>query len=83
MDWIGWLVIGFLAGSISGWFVGVRSASGCLPTIVVGMVGAIVGGWLNRELGFGAERGFISALVVAILGAIVVRIVLKSLEGRH
>ena len=40
MNVIGWIVIGFLAGSISGWFVGVRSAQGCLPTIVVGIVGA-------------------------------------------
>jgi len=83
MDWIGWLFIGLLAGSISGWFVGVRSASGCLPTIVVGMLGAVVGGWLTRELGFSAERGFIGALIVAIIGAIVVRIVLRSLEGRR
>ena len=83
MDWIGWLVIGFIAGSISGWFVGVRSASGCLPTIVVGMLGAVVGGWLVKELGFGAERGFIGALIVAVIGAIVVRMVLKSLEGHR
>jgi uncharacterized membrane protein YeaQ/YmgE (transglycosylase-associated protein family) len=83
MEWIGWLFIGFLAGAISGWFVGVRSASGCLPTIVVGMLGAVVGGWLNRELGFGDTRGFVSALVIATLGAVLVRIVLKALEGRR
>jgi uncharacterized membrane protein YeaQ/YmgE (transglycosylase-associated protein family) len=35
MNIIGWIVIGFLAGSISGWFVGVRSAQGCLPTILL------------------------------------------------
>lgn len=83
MDWLGWLVIGLLAGSVSGWFVGVRSARGCLPTIVVGMIGAVVGGWLNRQLGFGDERGFISALVLATLGAIVVRVVLRAIEGRR
>jgi uncharacterized membrane protein YeaQ/YmgE (transglycosylase-associated protein family) len=83
MDLIGWLFIGFLAGAISGWFVGVRSAAGCLPTIVVGMLGAVVGGWLSRELGLGDGRGFISALLIATLGSIVVRIVLKALEGRH
>ena len=42
MNILGWIVIGFLAGSISGWFVGVRSAQGCLPTIVVGIVVRIV-----------------------------------------
>lgn len=52
-DLLGWIVIGLLAGSISGWFVGTRSVQGCLPTIVVGILGAVVGGWLTRELGGG------------------------------
>lgn len=83
MDLVPWLIIGFLAGSISGWIVGVRSVEGCLPTIVVGMVGAVVGGWLNYQLGFGGTQGAISALVLATLGAILVRIVLKAIEGRR
>jgi uncharacterized membrane protein YeaQ/YmgE (transglycosylase-associated protein family) len=77
---IGWIVIGFLAGSISGWFVGVRSAQGCLPTILVGVIGGIVGGWLSRELGFGDVEGFLGALVFATIGAVLVRILLKTLE---
>ena len=80
MNVIGWIVIGFLAGSISGWFVGVRSAQGCLPTILVGIAGAIIGGWLSTELGFGSVQGFIAALIFATLGAILVRIVLRAIE---
>lgn len=82
MDVIGWLVIGFLAGSISGWFVGVRSVEGCLPTIVIGIVGGLIGGWLVSQLGGGSASGFIAALVVAVFGAIVVRLVLRALETR-
>jgi uncharacterized membrane protein YeaQ/YmgE (transglycosylase-associated protein family) len=82
MEVIGWLILGFLAGSISGWVVGVRSAQGCLPTIVVGVVGGLVGGWLVDQMGLGQAQGFIGALVVATLGAIVVRIVLRALEDR-
>ena len=80
MDLVGWIVIGFLAGSISGWFVGVRSAQGCLPTVLVGVIGGIVGGWLSNELGFGQVEGFIGALIFATVGAIIVRMVLKALE---
>ena len=80
MNVIGWIVIGFLAGSISGWFVGVRSAQGCLPTILVGIAGAIIGGWLSTELGFGSVQGFIAALIFATLGAILVRMVLRVIE---
>ena len=83
MEFVPWLILGLLAGSISGWVVGLRSVQGCLPTMVVGMVGGVVGGWLNQELGFGGPRGFVSALVVATIGAVLVRIVLKALEGRR
>ncbi|OGO57597.1 MAG: hypothetical protein A2V85_10280 [Chloroflexi bacterium RBG_16_72_14] len=83
MSVVGWLVIGFLAGSISGWFVGVRSAQGCLPTIVVGIISGFVGGWLSEQMGLGQVQGFIGALVFATLGAIVVRIVLKAIEGQR
>ena len=81
MNVIGWIVIGFLAGSISGWFVGLRSAQGCLPTILVGIVGAIIGGWLSSQLGFGSVQGFIAALIFATLGAVLVRIVLRAIES--
>ena len=80
MNVIGWIVIGFLAGSISGWFVGVRSAQGCLPTIVVGIVGAIIGGWLSTQLGIGSVQGFVAAIIFATLGATLVRIVLRAIE---
>lgn len=79
-DLLGWIVIGLLAGSISGWFVGTRSVQGCLPTIVVGILGAVVGGWLTRELGNGPAQGFLAALVLAIVGSIIVRIVLRAIE---
>jgi uncharacterized membrane protein YeaQ/YmgE (transglycosylase-associated protein family) len=80
-DLLGWIVIGFVAGSISGWFVGTRSVQGCLPTIVVGILGAVVGGWLTRQLGNGQTEGFIGAIAVAIIGSIIVRIVLRAIEG--
>ena len=81
MNIIGWIVIGFLAGSISGWFVGTRSAQGCLPTVIVGIVGGVIGGWLASQLGFGSVQGFIAALILATLGAVIVRIVLRALES--
>jgi uncharacterized membrane protein YeaQ/YmgE (transglycosylase-associated protein family) len=80
MNFVGWIVIGFFAGSISGWFVGVRSAQGCLPTILVGIVGAIIGGWLSAQLGSGSVQGFVAALIFATLGAVLVRIVLRAIE---
>lgn len=82
MDLLGWIILGFIAGSISGWFVGTRTVQGCLPTIVVGILGAIVGGWIARQLGYGQVEGFFTAIVFSILGSIVIRLILRAIEGR-
>jgi uncharacterized membrane protein YeaQ/YmgE (transglycosylase-associated protein family) len=77
-----WIVIGFLAGALSGAVVGGRTARGCLPNVVVGILGAIVGGWLAGQMGFGQAEGFFAAVVVAIFGAIVVRVILEAVSRR-
>ena len=77
---ITWIVLGFIAGALSGLLVGGRTARGCLPNIVVGILGAIVGGWLAGQMGFGQGQGFIAAVVVAIFGAVVVRVILEALS---
>ena len=82
MSLLGWVVVGFIAGAISGALVGGRTARGCLPNIVVGALGGIVGGWLAREMGFGEAQGFFAAVVVAVFGALVVRLVLNALDRR-
>ncbi len=80
MDLVGWIVVGFLAGAISGALVGGRTARGCLPNVVVGILGGIIGGWLAREMGFDQVQGFIAAVVVAVFGALIVRLVLNALD---
>lgn len=82
MDLLGWIVVGFVAGSISGWLVRGQTARGCLPNIVVGILGGIVGGWLANQMGFTQAQGFIAAVVVAIFGSLVVRVVLDAMSRR-
>jgi uncharacterized membrane protein YeaQ/YmgE (transglycosylase-associated protein family) len=83
MDLIGWIVVGFFAGALSGFVYSNRTARGCLPNIIVGILGGIIGGWLAQQL-FGVDqtRGFLGALVVAFLGAILVRFVIGVTERR-
>jgi uncharacterized membrane protein YeaQ/YmgE (transglycosylase-associated protein family) len=80
MDWLGWIILGFIAGALSGAVVGGRTARGCLPNIVIGILGAIVGGWIAQQLNFGRAEGFLAAIVVAVVGAIVVRVVLEAIS---
>ena len=79
---LGWIVVGCFACAISGALVGGRTARGCLPNIVVGILGGIVGGFLAQQMGFSQTNGLIAAIVVAVFGALVVRLVLKAINER-
>ena len=71
---IGWIIIGFLAGALSGLVVRDRTAGGCLANILIGVLGGLVGGFLARELlGQNEVYGWIGALIVAFVGAVIVR----------
>ena len=83
MDIIFWIIVGFLAGAISSALVSGRSARGCLPNIIVGVLGGLLGRWLADQMGFGPVTGFVATLVVAIIGAIIIRFVLEALSGRQ
>jgi uncharacterized membrane protein YeaQ/YmgE (transglycosylase-associated protein family) len=81
---IGWIIIGFLAGSVSGLLVRNRTAGGCIANVVIGVLGGLVGGFLGKAL-FGNEEiyGWIGAFVVALIGAIIVRLLLGFLTDRR
>jgi uncharacterized membrane protein YeaQ/YmgE (transglycosylase-associated protein family) len=78
---LGWLVLGLLAGWLSAVVVPGRQARGCLADILVGVLGAIVGGYLARELRLGDPSGFLGALIVAFAGAVLVRVVIGAISG--
>ena len=80
LGFFGWLIVGFLGGALSGAVVGGRTARGCLPNVVVGVLGAIVGGWVATQLGFSAGQGLLAATVVAVLGGIIVRVILEAIS---
>ena len=81
MDFVGWIVVGFFAGGLSGAVVE-RGPKGCLANTVIGILGGLFGGWFATEqLHSGSSRGFLGALVVAFLGAVIIRLLLDAIEG--
>ncbi len=72
MSILGWIIIGGLAGWIASMLVGRRE--GCLTNIIVGIVGAVIGGFGYAELtGVPFIARFnLGTLVVAVLGAVIV-----------
>jgi uncharacterized membrane protein YeaQ/YmgE (transglycosylase-associated protein family) len=56
---------------------------GALMDIVVGIVGAIVGGFIMRALGFAGQGGLIYTILVAVLGAVILTFILRLVTGRR
>lgn len=80
-SWLAWIVIGLIAGAIASRVVAGRGF-GCLADIVVGVAGALIGGFLLSTL-FGASGtvGFWGSLIVAFIGAAALLAVLKLVSG--
>ena len=76
--WLWWIVIGLLAGAIAKAITPGRDPSGCLITIVLGIAGALLAGFLGQKMGWyhqGEGAGFLAAIVGAVLILIVYRLV--------
>ena len=84
LDPIGWIVIGFIAGAVAGWFVPNRARMGCLGTTLLGIVGGLVGGWIwTQVLNQDRAGGFLGALLIAILGSALLLVLIRCLSRRE
>jgi len=83
MSILAWLVLGLISGFIASKLVN-KSGEGILLDIVLGVVGAIVGGWLFNSVGHAGVTGLnIYSMFVAVVGAVVVLVVYHALFRRR
>jgi len=79
-----WIIVGLIAGWATGKIM--RGAGyGALMDIVIGIIGAIIGGWIMSALGAGnaASGGWIYSILVAILGAIILTLIVRAFSGNR
>ncbi|MDE3169577.1 MAG: GlsB/YeaQ/YmgE family stress response membrane protein [Acidobacteriota bacterium] len=77
---IAWVIIGLLAGWIAGVITRGRGF-GCLVNIILGLIGAVIGGWIFTRLGIPAW-GFWASLAAATVGAVVLVAIGRLFAGR-
>jgi len=80
VGFICWIIIGLVAGWLTGKIMG-GPGKGPLMDIIVGLLGAIVGGFLAGILGFRPEGGFFYTLIVAVIGAVILTWVFRKLTA--
>lgn len=83
MSIIGWLILGLIAGFVASKIVN-KSGQGLVLDIVLGVIGAVVGGWLFATLGGSGVTGFnLYSMFVAVVGAVLVLVIYHAVTGRR
>lgn len=82
MGIIGWIVLGGLAGWIASMIAGTNARQGFIGNIVIGIIGAFLGGFIMNLLGVDGITGFnLYSLLVALMGAVVALWISRMLSG--
>ena len=83
MTLIGWIVFGLVTGFVASRIVN-QHGQGCILNVVLGIVGAFIGGFIFASIGRQGITGFnVYSMFVAITGAIVVLLLYHAITGRR
>ncbi|OAN11531.1 hypothetical protein A3K86_21635 [Photobacterium jeanii] len=68
-----WIILGLIAGALAKWLMPGKDGGGIVMTMILGVAGAFVGGWLGSFIGMGGADGVnIGSIVTATIGAFVI-----------
>jgi len=79
---LGWIIIGGIAGGIAKLLMPGKDPGGCIMTVLLGIAGAFVAGWLGQALGW-YKAGEGAGFVAAIVGAFILLAIYRIVAGRR
>ena len=83
MSILGWIFLGLISGFVAGKIVN-KQGEGCFINIALGLVGAMVGGFIFSTIGGSSITGFnLYSMFVAVIGAIVVLLIYHAVTGNR
>lgn len=83
MGIISWIVLGLVVGFLAKWIMPGKDPGGVIVTILIGIAGAMAGGFISSYFGFGTVTGFdLRSLGIAIGGALLLLFAYRQLKGR-
>jgi uncharacterized membrane protein YeaQ/YmgE (transglycosylase-associated protein family) len=84
MSWIVWIVLGLIAGIIAKFLMPGRDPGGFIVTAIIGIVGALIGGFISTRLGFGDVTGLnVPSILIAVVGSIVLLLIYRLVAGNR
>ncbi|HEX6784957.1 MAG TPA: GlsB/YeaQ/YmgE family stress response membrane protein [Sphingomicrobium sp.] len=81
-SWIWWIVIGLLAGALAKLLMPGKDPGGCIVTILLGIAGAVLAGWLGHLVGW-YQPGEGASFVAAVIGALIILIIYRLVARRR
>ncbi|PZU58783.1 MAG: GlsB/YeaQ/YmgE family stress response membrane protein [Sphingobium sp.] len=82
MEVLGWIFLGLVAGALARFIMPGRDPGGCVVTMLLGIAGALLAGYVGRLAGFYAE-GESAGFITATLGAVVILIAYRAIVRRQ
>jgi uncharacterized membrane protein YeaQ/YmgE (transglycosylase-associated protein family) len=82
LGWIGWIIFGLIVGIVGKFLMPGRDPGGFIVTILLGIAGALLGGFIGRALGFYNE-GEPAGFIMAVIGAIILLAIYRAVVGRR
>ncbi|MGA8326903.1 MAG: GlsB/YeaQ/YmgE family stress response membrane protein [Candidatus Cybelea sp.] len=84
MGILAWIVLGLIVGFLARWIVPGEAPRGIVGDIIVGALGAVIGGWIYGLFGHTGISGFnLPSMVCALIGAVVLLWILRAVRGRR
>jgi uncharacterized membrane protein YeaQ/YmgE (transglycosylase-associated protein family) len=81
MGILSWIVLGLIAGALAKLILPGKDPGGIIITIIIGVVGALLGGFIGTQLGFGGVTGLnLGSIVTAILGAVLLLVIYRAVK---
>ena len=82
LGWIGWIIFGLIVGIVGKFLMPGRDPGGVIVTILLGIAGALLGGFVGRALGF-YQEGEPAGFIMAVIGAIILLAIYRAVIGRR
>lgn len=82
LGWIGWIIFGLIVGIVGKFLMPGRDPGGFIVTILLGIAGALLGGFIGRALGF-YQEGEPAGFIMAVIGAIILLAIYRAVIGRR
>ena len=81
-----WIIVGLIAGALAKLVMPGDDPGGIIVTIIIGIVGAVLGGWLLSLIGIGGGAGtggFIYSIIAGFIGAVILLAIYRAVVGRR